>query len=200
MGLQYRAQPTDRVAWATDLSALAKQWESNLQAPIQRLQRAYARLARITEACLWLLGDPAKAVAELCAVQEQLRLVTDELQDEVKQRGKVINLTCDASPQWRCPAEVLQLITISLIRNAMQHGCGPDIDILLQPASLTISYRIEAKDGKGGFGLGLPLLQRLCDRFNFNIVYKPGFTRSAAAPKGNARMDVFIFATNSKPA
>lgn len=95
-----------------------------------------------------------------------------------------IRWRCEARPQLRAPRAVIEAIAGNLIRNARQHSRAHTIEVLLAADRLVVSDngvgveaaeipRLLERGVRGttaigtGHGLGLSLVQRLCDRFGW---------------------------------
>lgn len=92
----------------------------------------------------------------------------------------------DAEPRLAVPRVVVESIARNLIRNACQHARARSIQVVLQADRLLVIDdgvgvpaaelpQILARGARGtnargsGFGLGLSLVQRLCDRFGWTL-------------------------------
>lgn len=92
----------------------------------------------------------------------------------------------DGDPKLKAPRAVIEAIASNLIRNALQHSRAPAIEVLLTPDRLVVTDngvgvpaadipRLFERGARGatamgiGFGLGLSLVQRLCDRFGWSL-------------------------------
>ena len=65
-----------------------------------------------------------------------------------------------------------------------------------QQVSLTISNRFELGENNDGFGVGLPLLRRLCGRFDLGIAYRPRLAVSGAEKNEDSELKVIISVIN----
>ena len=66
---------------------------------------------------------------------------------------------------------MLSTVVRNLIKNALIHGALSTIDVELTADQISVSNAVDASGNKGrGFGVGLSIVQRICDRFGCTLV------------------------------
>lgn len=113
-------------------------------------------------------------------------LLQDERMLSDAEDAAQIRWRCEARPLLRAPRPVIEAIAANLIRNARQHSRAHVIEVLLTSDRLLVTDdgvgipaaeipHILERGARGttgagvGFGLGLSLVQRLCDRFGWTL-------------------------------
>ena len=80
-----------------------------------------------------------------------------------------------ARPSVNAPRAVVDVIAANLIRNAQEHAAARRLEVRLEPDRLIVEddgIGIAARGehaGGAGRGLGLPLVQKLCERFGWTL-------------------------------
>lgn len=141
-----------------------------LAKPVQRLKRSVTEMNDIVEAFLWLASDRQASASDTCAVG-----AIHALFKQYKQMTPSINweVRSNVPPEfeYKIPESVLVVVVRSLIRNAITHGCGGQVTLALNKKSISLQNATEnAGKRTDGFGMGLSIAQRLCDRFNCQLV------------------------------
>ena len=158
---------------ATELLTLySEETPSALNKPIFRLQRSIKEMNEIAEAFLWLSSDRILQKNEMCSVatiQDTLSSLKTDFPDSE------LALECDHpdQTQYPIPAAIFSIILRNLIRNAVIHGEPSLINIDVQSKLISISNasRSQALEGSG-FGIGLSIVHRICDRFGCQLITK----------------------------
>lgn len=133
----------------------------------QRLQRAHGRLVRATHTVLWLgAGGPVAAGAN-CEVSPVVEALVAEFAPLASSRQQSIESAVDVSVCWALPAEVVETVLANLLLNAIQHGGPGQIRLRLDGEGMRMVNPASATPEASGFGLGLELVQRLLERFNW---------------------------------
>jgi signal transduction histidine kinase len=153
--------------------------------PLKRIERAVTNMGNIIETLLWLsredepvdrdqVLDVASLVRE--TMEQNRHLLTDKPVD--------LELAVENTPRLSIPAPVFQIMLTNLIRNAIQYtssgkicvnvmndrisvsdtGIGMHSDDL---ESVTRSYL--TADRYQGYGLGLSIVKRLCERLGWRL-------------------------------
>jgi signal transduction histidine kinase len=141
-----------------------------------RLRRALQRLARSSEAVLWL-GE-STPVAEPQPIAPILRTLAEEFAPLAAQRGQTICIEADADPSWALPTAAIEAVLVNLLVNAIQHGAPGAIEIKTTPERIAIRNATDGDATQPGFGLGLELARRLLARMDWTL--EASFDRARA--------------------
>lgn len=153
--------------------------------PLKRIERAVTNMENIIETLLWLsredeTPDQAQSFAVVSIVRETIEqnryLLADKPID--------IELFPENDPHLSIPAPIFQIMLTNLIRNAIQHTASGKISITIEADRLSVSDTgagMEPDDIKlidqlhlrgdryQGFGLGLSIVKRLCERLGWRL-------------------------------
>lgn len=146
-----------------------------LSPPLRRIQRSVQNMQSITETLLWMSIEHAAT-----PVREPLdmRRVLEDLMEEHRYlfgpgcRQLLINVQDGV---YLLPAQACRIIFGNLLRNAVQYADEGQIDITCTPQQLSVINRIvslapPADSADYGYGLGLDLVQQLCERLGFKLL------------------------------
>ena len=153
--------------------------------PLKRIERSVYNMENIIETLLWLSREDA------AIDQNQVFSVVPLVQETIDQNRYLIankpvefELVADGKPQINVPAPLFQIAITNLIRNAIQHTSSGKISVIVKNDRVLVSDTgagIKADDLKRvtqphvrgnrseGFGLGLSIVKRLCDRLDWNV-------------------------------
>lgn len=143
--------------------------------PFDRLQRANKNMQLLTETLLWSSRETSPQINKQdtnlnTLVQEQIEDLSYLLE------GKEIDLSIQAAaddPIICVAITPLQIVLANLIRNAFQHTNEGQVSIDITAEQITIRNRDEqstpALQNKESFGLGLLLVQELCERLDWTF-------------------------------
>ena len=153
--------------------------------PLKRIERSVINMENIIETLLWLSRE------EVAIDQDQVFSAVPLVQETIEQNRYLIankpvefELVPDGNPQINVPASLFQIATTNLIRNAIQHTSSGKISVIVKNDRVMVSDTgagIKADDLKhvtqphvrgdrsDGFGLGLSIVKRLCDRLGWNL-------------------------------
>lgn len=136
---------------------------------IERLKRAMIEMNEITEAFLWLASDRkndpsgAYSVAALNNSLTTIRVAYPTIDLSVKS-------TLEPNFLYPFPEKVGAVIVRSLLRNALSHGRDNAITLTLTQESIEIkNYVNEDSSREKSFGIGLSIVQRVCERFGCQL-------------------------------
>jgi signal transduction histidine kinase len=155
---------------ATELLQLyADESDTRISKPIARLQRSVAEMNEIAEAFLWLASDRVVGPSEMCSATALDNTLT-AVQASLPNHQLVIKKPSSEPSNYPLPNTVLSVVIRSLVRNAAIHGdlSAITIDMQSDRISVTNSVTMSADENKG-FGMGLSIVQRICDRFSCQL-------------------------------
>lgn len=155
-----------------------------------RVRAAAQRMSETVTALLMLAREDLAAPPDAAAVSVAdcvEALLQDERMLADAEGVPPIEWRCEARPLLTAPRAVIEVIAANLIRNARQHASARVVEVLLMPDRLQVADdgigvppeeipRIFERGARGttaagvGFGLGLSLVQRLCDRFGWTLL------------------------------
>ncbi len=132
---------------------------------VSRLQRSVAEMNEIAEAFLWLASDRVLLEHERCSTNE-LQAILSLINSAFPSNDIVADFDAPRESFYRMPTAVLAVVMRSLVRNAVVHGEPSDIEVGVHEDRITVSNVANTKiDENNGFGIGLSIVQRICDRF-----------------------------------
>jgi len=154
--------------------------------PLDRLIRAADQIGYITEAFLWLASDSTVQEYKSSAVVAAERLLDDHEQ-------LLINHSMTASMdiddvEYQVPLPVFLVVVGNLLRNAIQHSDGNEVRCCLRADRIIIDDNgpaNEVDEKLQGFGVGLEIVERICQRLNWRLLLE---TRAA----GGIRASIVI--------
>jgi signal transduction histidine kinase len=171
--------------------------EKSVNHPLERIERSVANMENIIETLLWLSRE------DVAVDQNQNFAVVPVVQETIEQNryliGKKpidIEFVSEDEPQLSIPAALFQIALTNLIRNAAQHtasgtirvvvmndrirvadtGAGIDPDVLKK-----VTQPHVRSDRSDSFGLGLFIVQRLCDRLGWGFEIESEVGRGTTA-------------------
>ncbi len=159
--------------------------EESVLRPLDRIQRQVTNMENIIEALLWLSreeisADRMKTFSVLPLVQNTL----EENRQIIAGKSIDINLVAEGNPVLGVPAPLFQIALTNLIQNAVRHTSNGHVSVYVRDDRLTVSdtgIGIKRSDldnitqpyirgtDSNGFGLGLSIVKRLCDRFDWQF-------------------------------
>jgi len=153
--------------------------------PLKRIDRAVTNMENIIETLLWLSRE------EIAVDQKQIFAAGSVVQEIIEQnRYLIVDKSIDIEfvpedePQLSLPPAILQIMLTNLIRNAIQHTAFGKIRVILKADRVIVSdtgagmaledMKLDTqshgrRDSNKGFGLGLSIVQRLCDRLGWKL-------------------------------
>jgi signal transduction histidine kinase len=152
---------------------------------LSRIERSVKKMENIIETLLWLSReDVADHQGPVFAVTPAVREVIEQNRYLIAGKPIEIDLIVKADPQLTVPCPLFQIALTNLIRNALQSMPNGKITVDVHTDRVAVSdtgVGIAAKDlktvtqphvrgsGSEGFGLGLSIVSRLCDRFGWQL-------------------------------
>jgi signal transduction histidine kinase len=153
--------------------------------PLQRIERAAKDMKNTIESLLWLARgetpiDPGQTFDVVSIIKETIAFY----QNEVDAKQITLDLICRAKPIIIAPSRIPHILFSNLLRNAISFTSWGMISISIEHDRVEVADTGEGIPGNKlhqimqpyekssrspGFGLGLNIVQRLCDRFNWRL-------------------------------
>jgi len=202
--------PLTVIKIAADMLESEQELSVPAQNTVNRIRRAATDMEELTQAFLLLARESDQALTS------DMVSVNDVIKEEIE-RAELLNpdkqLTINYQPEFelrtRASDKVLSVLIGNLIRNAFLYTDGGSIDISVRTDNIIISdsgkgipphqvdnmfkpYRRGENTNVAGYGVGLTIVKRLSDRFNWPITIKsePGVGTSVAVqfPESESRL------------
>ncbi len=149
---------------------------TELHRPIERVSRANQSMQQLTETLLWLSREN-----ETAPTLKQIRpdILLDELSEELDYllQDKEVNVTrnyVSGLTEQALPHTPLRIVLSNLLRNAYQYTDQGEIELSVDQYRIIITNRshVTHTDHDNSFGLGLILVQKICDRLGWKLELK----------------------------
>lgn len=160
--------------------------QPELNAPLERMQRTVRDMEKLLETLLILAReDESRLPLEAIIIND---LVTERIDQMVRALDKPsvkVSLRADCLVQLHAPPKVLAIVIDNLLRNAISYTDNGEVAVRIHDDGLSISDNGPGMDAEllqrvfepfergesetRGFGLGLTIVKRLCDRFEWKI-------------------------------
>ena len=171
--------------------------EKSVLRPLDRIQRQVANMENIIEALLWLSRedvsiDTHKSFSVLSLVRDTI----EENRQLIADKSIDINMVAEGKPVLNAPGPLFQIALSNLIQNAVRYTANGHITVYVRDDRVLVSdtgIGIVRSDldkitqphvrgsGSEGFGLGLSLVKRLCDRFGWQFKIESEVDRGTTA-------------------
>ena len=151
------------------LQLLIVEQDSKTHKLLSRLQRSVAEMNEVAEAFLWLASDRVVDATEKCSAIT-LKNTIISLRELYPNYEISINGLDSELINYPLPTNILSIVLRSLIRNAVTHGDGTEINIIFSVENIIVVNAVDSVARQTeSFGIGLNIVQRICDRFNFHL-------------------------------
>lgn len=161
-----------------------------LQRSLQRIQRAGHDMEAVIEAFLILAREAdVEPLSEDFAVRDVVAVEVEKAREMLGQKPVELRVVEDASPQMHAPPQVLGVMVGNLLRNACSHTDTGTIEVRIGRDFVSVRdtgigmsadqlerafdpfYRREdaSRDYPGGMGVGLSIVRRLGERFDWPV-------------------------------
>jgi signal transduction histidine kinase len=153
--------------------------------PLHRIQRQVTNMENIIEALLWLSREGVSTESDRnFSVLPLVRDTIEENRQLIADKSIDINLVAQGKPVLNVPAPLFQIAITNLIQNAVRYTSNGRITIYVREDRVLVcdtGIGIDGADlknitqphvrgnGSDGFGLGLSIVSRLCDRFGWQL-------------------------------
>ncbi len=155
------------------------------EGPLQRINRSVKDMENTIESLLLLAREEAvPAPGENCAGAPVIRKAIDQNRYLLTRKPVAVSLVENAAPVIQAPAGIFQIAVTNLIRNAFTCTAEGKITVTIHDDHVEVADtgrgvpekdlpRIMEPHARGsdshGFGLGLSIVKRLCNRFGWNL-------------------------------
>ncbi|MBU4353066.1 MAG: HAMP domain-containing histidine kinase [Nanoarchaeota archaeon] len=159
--------------------------DGSINRPLKRIERSVNDMESSIEALLWLAREEATIDRdETCIVLPVVQDIIQQYRHLLSEKPVEIELFTEAEPSLAAPAPVFKIAITNLIRNAIHNTSKGKIKIYIRDDRMVISDTgrgieatnlgmvmqpfVRGKDSQG-FGIGLAIVKRLCDRFDWHL-------------------------------
>lgn len=179
--------PLTVIRMASDMALSDPELSPRLQRSLQRIQRAGRDMEAVIDAFLILArGADIEPQIEMVEVAEIVRYEVGTARELLAGRPVELQLHVESASRMLAPPRVLHVVVGNLLRNACSYTDAGRIDVTVRETSVVVRdtgigmpaealarafepfYRAESSAAKGS-GLGLSIVRRLCDRFNWTV-------------------------------
>lgn len=154
---------------------------------LNKIKRAVEDMENLTEVFLMLAREDAGLLTRrLVDVNRVVREQIERAEFIGKRGAPQINLANRASVKVHASETVVSVLIGNLIRNAILYAAESEVDIEIDAGRLTISdggpgipehcidnlfepFQRAGNENASGYGIGLTIVKRLCDRFGWSI-------------------------------
>jgi signal transduction histidine kinase len=160
--------------------------QPELAVPLERMQRTVRDMEKLLETLLILAReDESRLPREAIIVNDLVAERIEQMQRAFDKKQVPVKLQADSLVQLQAPPKVLAIVIDNLLRNALSYTEHGEITVHIRDRGLSVSdtgpgmseellQRIFEPFERGesstqGFGLGLTIVKRLCDRFGWQI-------------------------------
>ncbi len=159
--------------------------DASVLRPLSRIERQVNNMERIIEALLWLSREKTPSKSEQpFPILPLVRDVIEENRNLIAGKSVDLNLVADGDPMLHAPAPLFQIALVNLIQNAIHYTVNGQITVYVFEDRVLVSdsgsgiegldldHVVEPYfrgDGSNGFGLGLSIVDRLCNRFGWRL-------------------------------
>lgn len=138
----------------------------------ERIDRSCLSMKHITETLLWLNRSHTETLesseVDLKALTQQ---IIRDLKHLIADKEVTLSITTLADKQ-KLPEAAALIVIGNIIRNALQHTHHGCVDIIQSHSQVQVINPIQQLSGNHGtgFGLGLKLIQKICNSFNWQVI------------------------------
>ena len=165
--------------------------------PLHRIHRQVTNMEKIIEALLWLSREEISTdLDQTFSVLSLARDTIEENRQIIADKSIEINLIAEGNPVLNVPEPLFKIALTNLIQNAIRYASKGHITVCVRDDRVLVSDTGPGIDGSGlentmgpnirgigskGFGLGLSIVQRLCDRFGWQFEIESEVDRGTTA-------------------
>jgi len=137
-----------------------------------RILRSSLTMKGITETLLWLNRDNQEDIqTSLVNIEDTLRQVVQELEYLVSGKNIEMSIQTQACSK-HLPEAAFRILIGNIIRNAFQHTTSGTIQVIQNNQCVQVINTLPSENvsNQTGFGLGLKLIKKLVERFNWQLI------------------------------
>ena len=157
-----------------------------LSKPLNRISQSVRDMQTTIETFLWLARED-KVPDDTCRVEPVVRKAVDDNRYLIADKDLDVRVDVYDNKSVQAKEEILYITVINLIRNAFQFTAEGSVTITIDADHISITDTgagIEADkletitdphikgERSNGFGLGLSIVERLCNRFGWELLIK----------------------------
>ena len=155
------------------LDTLLEQYQSDKR--LMRIRHAMDNMQTISTTLLWLARESkVREEADTVDLRELCEIIEADL--SYLKQNKAVFVTFSGQGRITEQTALVRITLENLIRNAYQHSTDGEINIVITEWGLSITNPYEHHGSTQGFGLGLELVQRICQKQGWRIVVNKGET------------------------
>jgi signal transduction histidine kinase len=159
--------------------------EGSLVRPLYRIHRQVTNMEKIIEALLWLSREEiSPGLDQTFSVLSLVRDTIEEIRQIIADKSIEINLVAEGNPILNVPEPLFKIALTNLIQNAALYTSNGHITVNVRDDRVLVSDTGAGIDGSKlenimrphvrligskGFGLGLSIVQRLCNRLGWRL-------------------------------
>jgi signal transduction histidine kinase len=171
--------------------------EASISRPLYRIHRQVTNMEKIIEALLWLSREEIST--DVNQTFSVLALASDTIEENrqiIADKSVEINLVAEGRPVLNVPELLFKIALTNLIQNAIHFTSNGNVTVYVRDDRVLVSdtgVGIDGSElenitrphvrgiGSKGFGLGLSIVQRLCDRFGWQFEIESKTDRGTTA-------------------
>ncbi len=144
---------------------------------IDRALKASGDMSRLTTALLWLARDSKRTISKESLQMESFTLrMIEQHQHLITGRDISIDSRVQCE-QLEIEKDLFAIVFANLLRNACQHSSKGTISLQVCSNHLEISNPVShdefsEQESEAGFGLGLQVVERICQKLGWNFQYE----------------------------
>lgn len=185
--------PTAVIAGAADLASQADGVSPAVHVLLDRIRSTAKGVQELISMLLVLAKDPARLrqAGERIALDGLLQAIVDDHRHLAEHKDLVIRIDAGKAVEIVAPLQIVRVAVGNLLRNAIEHSDRGEIVVRLEaPATVVIQdpghgmspeeisavYARIARGGgeRGGTGIGLDLIARLCEHLDWSLQIESG--------------------------
>jgi signal transduction histidine kinase len=208
--------PVSVIATSAELMASEHNLPENMQAPLERIQRATQNMSALISSLLFLAREqPAETdfdeETELC---ELLEKIADSFRLLINTSLVTFNIQCDRKLVVNAPADHISIVISNLLRNSVFHTKAGMISLQVRENKVVVNDtgngiapenmdKVFSREFKGsgskGQGLGLYIAKRICEQHGWRLLLDstPGQGTTATLDFGTHATPVESYTTRA---